>query len=912
MSVKQCVVILAGVGFLGMMAAAQQQALAPQANFAAELSVSRVEPNYNLAAAWAPSKVSTMVFDTSVTPHWFTTSDKFWYSYKTSSGTAYYVVDPVKGTKSALFDHAKLAAQLTRILQIPYDGEHLPIRNLRLIDHDTAMSFEVAIARTAVVPGLPPETAAERARAQQNQDQNGGGGGRGGRGGTAAAPPPGTRTVYFHLDLATQQAQMLPNFTPPQRQPSWAQLSPDRKTVVFSRNHNLYMMDAASYALALKNPNDPAVKETQLTTDGAEYYSYGRDQNFGNGEDLGTTGGGRGGRGAGRGGRGGAAGASANTQRDTSKYPRKPAVRIVWSKDSSKFALERSDERKVGFLWVIHSLHNPRPTLETYKYAMPGDANVTENELWIFDVASQKGLKASADAFPDQRLSIQTAPVTNRERDTLPPGQQAASVWLGGANGSLYVERISRDMHKVDYCTVSTSDGAVKPIIEERENVYIMTKPLRLVDHGQDLLVWSERDGWGHYYLYGTDGTLKHQVDKGEFVAGNIVSTDDATAALYFGAYGFKSGENVYDSHLYRIGYNGAGMQALDAGSATHALSASDDGKYFVDTSSRVDTAPTSDLDGDTGRLLHLETTDVTALKAAGYQYPTPFTVKAADGITNLYGVMFKPFNFDAHKKYPLIEYVYPGPQTESVESTFNPKSAQVQLAQFGFIVIEVGNRGGSPERDSWYHTYGYHNLRDYGLADKKRAAEELAQMYPFIDINRVGITGHSGGGFMSTAAILEYPDFFKVAVSESGNHDNNIYNNTWSEEHNGIEEVDGKDGKATFTDYKVDTNVALAANLKGHLLLSTGDMDNNVNMSNTMRLVNALIRANKRFDLVVLPGERHGYSSDTEYFFWRKADYFCQYLLGASPHDADMDMLQREVAETGKKAAAAPGGGNN
>ncbi|MGH3180782.1 MAG: alpha/beta hydrolase family protein, partial [Streptosporangiaceae bacterium] len=383
---------------------------------------------------------------------------------------------------------------------------------------------------------------------------------------------------------------------------------------------------------------------------------------------------------------------------------------------------------------------------------------------------------------------------------------------------------------------------------------------------------------------------------------------------LYFTAMGYKAGENVYYSHLYRIGLDGAGMRALDGDNATHALHASDDGEYFVDTGSRADIAPESDLVGQAGHIAKLETTDLKALMAAGYQFPMPFTVKADDGITDLYGVMFKPFDFDPHKKYPLIEYVYPGPQTESVEATFNPKSAQMTLAQFGFIVIEVGNRGGSPQRDSWYHTYGYGNLRDYGLADKKRAAEELAQMYPFIDINRVGITGHSGGGFMSTAAILEYPDFFKVAVSESGNHDNNVYNNTWSEEHHGIQEVDGPDGKTTFQ-FTIDKNSDLAANLKGHLLLSTGDMDNNVSMANTMRLANALIRANKRFDLVVLPGERHGYASDTDYFFWRKADYFCQYLLGSAPDGADMTMLQREVAENGKKAGtdgSSGGGGNN
>ncbi|HUX67716.1 MAG TPA: DPP IV N-terminal domain-containing protein [Terriglobales bacterium] len=873
MTTTRCAAVALALG-LGLVA---QQAADPAA----------VRPNYRLASEWTAAKVAKLVFDTSVTPHWFTSSDKFWYSYKSSTGTAYYVVDAVKGTKAALFDHARLAAQLTRLTGLPYDGEHLPIQGLKLVANDTALQFELSVPRTAVIAGLAPETAAQRAA-----EQGGGGaagGGRGGRGGAAIVNPPGNRLVYFQMDLGTQQARLLGSFQPPPRTPAWAQVSPDGKTVVFARNQNLYMMDAASYALALQNPNDPNIHETQLTSDGVQYDGYTR-QAFNSAEDLGTSGG--------RGGRGGRGGASA-IPKDTSKYPRRPAVRVVWSRDSSQFVVTRADTRKVAELWVIHTLHNPRPTLETYKYAMPGEANVPQYSLWVFNVASKKGMEVKADAFADQHVEVETEPVTNRERAAMAPGEAPPAIWLGGADDKFYMARISRDLHKVDFCTVATSDGTVTPIIEERENVYIDTKPLRLVAHGTELLVWSDRDGWGHYYLYGTDGRLKHQVDKGEFVAGDIEAVDDATGTMYFTALGYRSGENVYDAHLYRIGLDGSGMRALDPGNATHAIAASDDGKYFVDNFSRVNRAPEADLDSTAGRELKIETTDMAALRAAGYQFPTPFTVKADDGITDLYGVMFKPFDFDPHKKYPLIEYVYPGPQTESVETTFNPKSPQMTLAQFGFIVIEVGNRGGSPLRDSWYHTYGYGNLRDYGLADKKRAAEELGQMHPYIDLNRVGITGHSGGGFMSTAAILEYPDFFKVAVSESGNHDNNVYNNTWSEKHDGIQEID-KDGKTTFQ-FSIDKNSSLAGNLKGHLLLSTGDMDNNVNMANTMRLANALIRANKRFDLIMLPGERHGYASDTNWFFWRKADYFCQYLLGSSPHGADMVELQREVAENGK-----------
>jgi dipeptidyl-peptidase-4 len=301
--------------------------------------------------------------------------------------------------------------------------------------------------------------------------------------------------------------------------------------------------------------------------------------------------------------------------------------------------------------------------------------------------------------------------------------------------------------------------------------------------------------------------------------------------------------------------------------------------------------------------VMPLEKVDVVPLLEAGYRFPEPFKVKADDGITDLYGVMYKPFDFDPNKKYPIVEYVYPGPQTESVTKTFTPKSNNVWMANLGFIVIEVGNRGGNPHRSKWYHTYGYGNLRDYGLADKKRVVEELCEKYPFIDIERVGITGHSGGGFMSTAAMLVYPDFFKVAVSESGNHENNVYNNTWSEKHHGLKEVTDKDGKVTF-EYSIDKNSEIAKNLKGHLMLSTGDIDNNVHPANTLRLVDALIKANKRFDMIVLPGQRHGYTTAGDYFAWIRADYFCKYLLGDFDQSVDMWELNREKPAAEKPPA--------
>ena len=301
----------------------------------------------------------------------------------------------------------------------------------------------------------------------------------------------------------------------------------------------------------------------------------------------------------------------------------------------------------------------------------------------------------------------------------------------------------------------------------------------------------------------------------------------------------------------------------------------------------------------------------MTALTDAGFKFPEPFKVKADDGVTDLFGVMYKPFDFDPAKRYPIIAYVYPGPQTESVTKTFSPRSQSMTLAQLGFIVIEVGNRGGHPQRSKWYHNYGYGNLRDYGLADKKAAIEQLSRKHPWIDMNLVGIYGHSGGGFMSTAAMLVYPDFFKVAVSSSGNHENNIYNRWWSEKHHGVKEVTDKDGKVKF-EYTIDRNSEIARNLKGHLLLVTGDMDNNVHPAGTLRVADALIKAHKRFDFFVMPGQRHGFGPMGDYFFWLRADYFAKHLLGQAAESVDLIELARETPQVGNKRppAAAAGAG--
>ena len=443
----------------------------------------------------------------------------------------------------------------------------------------------------------------------------------------------------------------------------------------------------------------------------------------------------------------------------------------------------------------------------------------------------------------------------------------------------------SRDHKEAKLRMADPGTGKVRDVLEEKVETFFESGNGKINWHtltGSNEVIWfSERDNWGHLYLYDLDsGRLKHQITRGDWNVLQLLRIDEKNRILYFTGAGKESGD-PYFQYFYRVGMDGKNFKKLTPENANHSISLSPSGGNFVDTYSTPVVPPVSVLRNNEGKkLVDLEEAGISRLLAKGWQPPIPFKVKARDGRTDLYGLMYKPTTFDESQHYPILNYLYPGPQSGSVGSrSFRASRSDKQsLAELGFIVVEVDAMG-TPGRSKSFHEYYYGNMGDNGIPDQMAAIKQLAGRHPWMDLDRVGIWGHSGGGFASTAAILRYPDFYKVAVSGAGNHDNRNYEDDWGEKWQGLLKKN-PDGT---TNYDNQANQLLAANLKGKLFIAHGTMDSNVPPSNTMLLVNALIAANKDFDLLLLPNRGHGFGSE-QYMMRRRWDYFVRFLLGAEP----------------------------
>ena len=809
----------------------------------------KVRPNYALAERFSPKKISRMVKQTEIRPVWLANGREFIYAWNDTNERNFYLVDAVKGTKRKLWDMDWLAKEVTLRTGDPHDAQHLPISINRIIREDRYVRFDIS-SKKEVQKVLPRHERNDSAKIAANKGKK------------------EKKTFYFEYDIRKSELiertkdeieDLYPTY------PGWANVSPDGKYAVYEKNYDLWYMSREDLDKLRLWDKDTTITEHRLTTGGRpnKCYAY----------------------------------HSLDEKPDSTK---RYFVRCLWSPDSRHFVMTHRADSILSKMWVINSLSTPRPTLETYRYQMPGEETPTMT-MELFDFENKTSKMIDVAQFKHQRIELFGRPATHATRQEQPYKR----VWLGDNNG-FYFERISRDMKRIEVCHVAVDSDSATAIVREEMNTSIESKPIRLINGGKQFIQWSERTGWAMLYMYNADGTLKNAITDGAFHVEDVVAVNEKEKKIYFTACGYNKEENPYYMHLFSVNFDGTGLKQIDEGDMNVSnYSVAHNGEAFVVSASRVDTTPVNHVYSKNGKkVAHLGTADLSQLFAAGYKFPERFTVKAADGITDLHGVMYKPFDFDSTKCYPLIEYVYPGPQTEAVEQSWYSGMNRIdRLAQMGFIVVTVGNRGGHPNRSKWYHNFGYGNLRDYGLADKKATAQQLIARHSFIDGENVGIHGHSGGGFMSTAAILTYNDFFKAAVSCAGNHDNRIYNNWWSEKHHGIkEEVKEKKNKdgiiemdTTFS-YNISTNQELAHRLKGHLLLVTGDMDNNVHPANTTRVVDALIRANKRFEMLYLPGDRHGFETKDEFFFWKMADFFSKHLLGeAKEHEIDIKEMNNE-----------------
>ena len=602
-------------------------------------------------------------------------------------------------------------------------------------------------------------------------------------------------------------------------------LSPDRKWEAYVRNYNVYV-----------RPRGATGDSVQLTSDGVQGWSYG----------LGDP--------------------SPQERLAPQLRPRRPQIK--WAPDSRHLLVGRQDTRGVAVMPYI-SYTSQRPRAFTQPYALPGDSVIPKPGFHILDRESKSNVRVALDPVP----AIASWNLSPRD-----------SAWSANSNHA-YLTTLSRGSKMTTVLEVNATSGAIRRLAADSAKTFVESgnpvdpTPTYVTEDGETLF-WSERDGWGHLYRNGADGQLKNRLTDGPWQVGTIVAVDEKAKRVWFTGRGREGDGFLYYAQLYSVNFDGSGFQKLTTEDADHRLQVSPNGRYIVDTYSRVETPAVTVLrDALTGRVIKkLETADASQLAALGFKGAKVFSVKARDGVTDIYGVMYLPSNLDTTRRYPIISNIYPGPQVGSVGAwSYKAAGEAAAIAELGFVVVQIDHLG-TPLRSKAFHDNYYGSFGDNGLPDHIAAIKQLASRHGFIDIDRVGIFGHSGGGFASTDAILRYPDFFKVAVSGAGNHDNRSYNIYWAEKYQGLLR---RDSLRRTDNFATEANASMAGNLKGHLLLMHGDMDDNVHPAMTIQMVDALIKANRSFDLIIAPNRPH--SLNEPYFIRRRWDYFVEHLLGAA-----------------------------
>ena len=595
-------------------------------------------------------------------------------------------------------------------------------------------------------------------------------------------------------------------------------ISPDGKKAILIKDYNVYVKDVASGKL------------TQLTTDGVKDYGYAT---------------------------------------DNAGWKHSDAPILRWSPDAKKIATFQQDQRNSKDMYLV-TTNVGAPKLEAWKYPLPGDKQIPTIRRVVIDVENPKVIALNIPADP-HRATLSDDISSSGTFDDID--------WKADGTELAFVST-SRDHKNEKFRIANASTGAVREVFEETVKTQYESGQgeinWRYLPDSKEIIWYSERDDWGHLYLYdATTGKLKNQITTGNWVLTQLIKVDPKSRTLYFMANG-RDKINPYFAHFYKIGFDGKNLTDLTPEPGNHVVNLSPSQKYFIDTYSQPDVPAKSIFRSMDGKLItELEKTDVSRLTATGWKAPTPVSVKAADKKTDIYGLVFTPTKMDAGKKYPVIDYIYPGPQGGSVGNWgfVASRGDHQALAELGFIVVLMEGTS-NPNRSKSFHDMSYGNMAINTLPDQITAIRQLAAKYP-IDTARVGIWGHSGGGFATATALFRYPDFFKVGISESGNHDNRNYEDDWGERYNGL---------AENADYEAQANQNYAKNLKGKLMLVHGMMDDNVPPYNTLLVVEALEKANKSFDLVIFPNSAHGYGSYSPYMMRRRWDYFVQHLLDATP----------------------------
>jgi dipeptidyl-peptidase 4 len=602
-------------------------------------------------------------------------------------------------------------------------------------------------------------------------------------------------------------------------------IAPDGKKSAFIKDWNLWVRDMET------------LQETQLTTDGIKDFGYAT---------------------------------------DNAGWKHSDAAILLWSPDSKKIATFQQDQRQVSDMYLV-TTNVGRPTLEAWKYPLPVDKEIIKIQRVIIEVEQPKVIRLQMP--PDDRRGTLCDDISCS-------GAFDDNEWSPDGTKLAFVSS-SRDHKSAKLRMADAATGTVKDVFEEKVETQYESGQGTINWHflaaTNEIIWYSERDDWGHLYLYDANtGNLKSQITKGDYVVTRLLKVDEKNRVLYFEANGKEPKRDPYFSHFYRVDFSGKNLQLLTPEDGHHNIHLAPDASCFIDIYSQPNVPHQTVLRNMKGKIItKLEQTDITDLMATGWKAPEPITVKTLDGKWDLYGLMFTPTTLDKTKKYPVINYIYPGPQGGGVgsRSFVAARGDNQALAELGFVVVVIDGTC-NPGRSKSFHDACYGYMADNTLDDQIEGLRQLSEKYTFLDLERVGIWGHSGGGYATAAAMFRYPDFYKVGIAESGNHDNRNYEDDWGERYIGLM-VNDTTGKSNYED---QANQNFASNLKGKLMLAHGGMDDNVPPYNTYLVVDALIKANKDFDLVIFPNASHGYGRDSYYMMRRRWDYFVTHLMDAEP----------------------------